>query len=1388
MLVTLCCLAALSPAAPADGEPAFLAGFAKVDVTPEEPLRLSGYGDRAAPFAGIDTPIFVRAMALRPRGGAVEGTGGGDTFLLVSVDTIGTTVVFTEEIAGRIEREHGVPRARFVLCGTHSHTTPHLAGGLSNLFAVPLTDEERAGAERYTAELADRIVAAAGDAIDDLRPATLATGTGDVGFAVNRRLLKDGKWIGFGVNPDGPVDHALPVLRVADPDGALRGVVFNYACHATTLTGSYNRLTGDWPGYAARDVEEANPGTVALCTIGAGADANPEPRGKPEHAVAHGRAVARAVAAVLDGKLAPVTAAPVAAFGTAPLPYDRPDRARLKELAAARPQDRRYAEHMLEIYERKGRLPANYPAPVQTWRFGDSLTIVFLGGEVVVDYALRLKKELSGELVWVTAYANDVFAYVASDRILDEGGYEVTGSMIYYLKPGPWAAGVEDILVGRVKELLTNPPPAGPIPADDAAATFRLPPGFHIEPVAAEPLIADPVSFAFGADGRLWVVEMGDYPGPEHGGNERPGRGGGRVKVLSDVDRDGRFDAAKTFADGLPFPTGVLPWRDGVLVAAAPDVLFLADTDGDGRADRREVLYTGFKLANPQHRVNGFTIGLDNRVHVGSGDNNGEIKSTRTGEILNMSGRDLSIDPDTGGMTTTSGRAQFGRPRSDTGEWFANDNSRPLWHYVIEDRYLLRNPHVAPPDPREQLFDPPVSPRVFPAVAPSHRFNDLRTADRFTSACGPILFRDVSLGADFDGAALICEPVHNLAHRAMLESHGVTWRATRHPDERNSEFLTSTDPWCRPVRLDTGPDGALWLADMYRAVIEHPKWIPDEWLARLDVRAGHDRGRIYRVWRGDARPGPLPDLTVLADDALVIELRSPNGTRRDLAQRLLVERRATGAVPRLVDLARSDAAAPSRLHAVGTLLGLNELRDDLLVNLLSDDDPAVLCFTLRLAEPRFDRREEFGVVAAALAEHADLRVRFQTALSLGAWDDPRVGDALATIAARDGADRWVRTAVLSSAAGHADVILENAGTGIGTEFFGDLLATALAARPRRAGELVAGQLSRLGGAAVSPDTLERADAVFAAAGRGHVDVAPDQRDVWAERARRAANDADASPAERVAAVRLLGRTADGAEARDRLADLLAARHPPAVRSAAVRALADTAADDVPDRFLAAWPQAAPGLRGELLTELLNRPAWAGALLAAIEDGRLAAADVGAAARERLLDARGGTLRTRAAAVFGPASVDTADVLERAATLADLPADPGRGRVVFKRVCATCHQLGGVGEPLGPNLAALTDRSTPALLAAILDPDRAIEDRYRRYVAVTEDGRSLSGMLLSESAAAVTLAQADGRTVTVRRSDLLEFAGAGTSFMPTGLHRTLSDAEFADLLAFVRVAE
>ncbi len=1079
------------------GDPGLiLVGVARVDISPTNAVRLMGYAARSqlpAP-TNIAQRIHARALAL----GA-----GRDAALLLTIDNCILPAAVTQEVRDRLGRRLGLAPERVALSVTHTHSAPCLKGAAPNIFAADMTAEDHVQIGAYTDFLIGRLEEAATAAMKSRQPARLAWGQGSVGFAKNRRTA------------GGPVDHSLPLLRVTSPDGTLRAVFVSYACHCTTLGGELNAVHGDWAGVAAQAMERDHPGIVALVAIGAGADANPDLRGTLALAEQHGESLAREASRLLATTLTELTNAPACRLQTVQLPFQpRFTRAQWEARATNSGIVGYHARKWLARLDR-GEAPApTLPYPVQTWRFGDQLAMVFLGGEVVVDYSLRLKRELDASRLWVNAYANDVPCYIPSRRILSEGGYEAESSLWYYDRPQQLAPETEDLIVHTVREQLPdsfrfdekraeNPPAKSPA---EARAAFRLRAGMDIELVAGEPLVESPVAIDFGADGRLWVCEMRDYPS----GLDGKGQPGGRVKVLTDTNGDGRFDEAQIIADGLPFPTGLMTWRDGVIVCAAPDVWFFGPTpSADGRSvgppppavsvrqapspvesghvragaprpletgGHATKLLTGFATHNFQARVNGLRWGLDGWVYGSGGLFGGKITVTQTGQTYDCSNRDFRFQPDTGEFEPLAGVSQQGRIRDDFGEWFGQDNGTLLWHFPLPDHYARRNPHVAPPATR--IILPAAAGedigRVFPASRTLQRFNDPHTANRLTSACGPELYRDVLLGPDFAGNAFVCEPVHNLVRRAVLVPDGISYTTHRAADEANSEFLASADSWFRPVEVRTGPDGALWVVDMYRFVVEHPRWIPAERLKELDVRAGANLGRIWRVFPTGNKPRPIRDLTKLTSTQLAEVIASPNGVERDLAHRLLVHKfsadaadagtlqsaspvksadaaaspsppaQAGGegrgevgaheakmvlqAVASVLDRIATESARPaSRAQSLATLAQLTGIPSKTMLTDLQDLDPRVRRQAVLLCEPLRQAKWEFPNASNA-SRQAELReqlhrlvndpepaVRYQMALTFGEFEAPEVSPWLVELARRDAASPWHRAAILSSA-------------------------------------------------------------------------------------------------------------------------------------------------------------------------------------------------------------------------------------------------------------------------------------------------------------------------------------------------------------------------------------
>ncbi len=1405
-------------------------GFSKIDITPTNPIRLSGYASRQTPFDGVDEKLHVRAMAMRT-------SPAGEFYIIVSVETIGFPAEVTNQVIAKI-KPLGVSREQLAICVTHCHTAPHILPGLDNLFAPALNVQENEAIRAYTQMVVDKTAEAIDQAMHDLQPGRFSIATGKAVFARNRRVLKDGIWIGFGENADGPVDHSLPVIRITDPTGTrTRGLLFNYACHCTTFGGEYNRVNGDWAGYAATYLEASNEGAFALCTIGCGADANPQrDAGRAlELAQAQGKQISEEVNRLLGGnQWREIAIAPTASLGFAGLPIDRPSDERLQDaMEGSNPHARRHAQVMMETKQRMGRLPETYPMPIQVWRFGNEFAMVFLGGEVVVDYAARIKQELSSisgiqpEQIWVSAYTNDVFGYVASERMRSEGGYEVDFSMIYYLIPGRWSTGTEEVIIKRVTELFSNKKIAKPLDVDAAIQTFALPEGFQITPLVSEPLVQDPINFAVDARGRLWVVEMGDYPrgaphrrGPKSVNPDREpwdGEPGGRIKIITDSDSDGRYDTASVFLEGLTFPTGVFPWKDGAIISAAPDIIFARDQDNDGFADSQEVLYSGFEKANPQHRVNGFTYGLDGWLYLSGGTHNHQIKCLKTGQTVRLSGRDIRIHPESGAAEPVAGNSQFGRCQDSLGNWYGNTNSEPLFQLVIEDRFLGRNPYVKSPSSKHFLTQPVLNPFVFPTSRTLDRFNDLHTMNRFTSACSPLVFRNDALGAPMQSSALICEPVHNLVSRIQLQYGDVAVSGSRIPQELQSEFLTSTDNWFRPVRLMTGPDGGLWICDMYREVIEHPEWIPEAWQTSLDLYAGSDMGRIYRVTRQGQKVHRLPDFSKLSNTGLVDQLRSSNGWNRDMAQQLLVERFARNGNGRLkpdessqVDekwtlaaieniVRDSSLSIPIRIQAVWTGSLLQKQPVSRQADLLTDGDPYLVANALRALTFDFDALRELLTGNSPTRLHPAVQV--EVALAANQFDPEEKKDILSTLASMNVGNKWIRAAILSSAVGVAEPtlmeLLKRVPVSTGRSSLAEGLIDTVLAKDLELGFIKIAELAEPADKAFEDwqlvvlstclDHLRRKGQPY------HELNNPTQglksaivtANLAISQALVIADSLTEPDDRRKIAIRLLGHAKQSEdEAKRLLMQLLSPRSNLEIQSAAVDSLASL---ECAQELISLIPNCGPTIQNEIQTRLLSRPSWTMALLKGVKNGIIQPGHLNPATSQALLTHRRTDIQSLATELIGAPSTSSErqSIVEKYVKAFSHKGASDQGRTIFKQHCASCHQHRGVGQNIAPNLSALEGKNDEYLIRSILDPNAAMEWKYKSYLVLTVDGRTSRGMVLEESATSLIMASADGQQEVILLSDIEEMKNSSLSFMPEGFEKAITPGQMVDLLAFIK---
>jgi putative membrane-bound dehydrogenase-like protein len=968
-------------------------------------------------------------------------------------------------------------------------------------------------------------------------------------------------------------------------------------------------------------------------------------------------------------------------------------------------------------------------------------------------------------------------------------------------------------------------PVPGPLSPREELATFRTLPGFRAELVACEPEVVDPVAMAFDERGRIFVAEMRGYP---NGGRGTGTITTGRIKCLTDTNSDGLYETSTLYAEGLRFPTGVMPYKGGLLVANAPDLLYLEDMDDDGRSDKRRVLYTGFGVENIQQLLNSLQWGLDNWVHGCAGSNGGTVTCPEKPDFpaLTLRNRHVRFHPDMpGSLEPASGGGQYGLSPDAFGRWFTATNSQHLRHIVLPDHYLRRNPFLSVPAVVLDIPDHGAACQVFRVSSfeawrverTSRRLLDPRYANWpssekvpggfVTSGCSPVVYTADLYPPAFRGNTFVCDPANNLIHRDKLVQAGGTFVAKRVDD--GCEFLASSDNWFRPVHLTIGPDGALYVLDFYREAIETPLSLPDDIKAKMNLES-RGRGRIWRIGPdrlAATRSGARFDLRKSSPADLVAKLGDPNSWWRFTAQRVLVERQDRSIVRALEALARTAAEPEGRVHALRTLEGLHALAIPMVELALADASPDVREHALQLSEAFLSQSDAIRSAVLAKADDPNPRVRFQAAFSVGGLDPALAAPALVKILRRDGADPWAQTASLSSAArcapellttlaadpgflsqAHATAVLRRLATVIGAQADPGALA--------RAFKLVAEQ---------SPEGIipaARQAALLDGLGQGLQNSKLSLRTLWEkpppqlaevvhtvrpmfERAAATAADEKAALPERVDSVRLLG-FGPFAIAAEPLANLLSPRQPPEIQSAVVRALAAQDQPQTVELLLAAWDSYGPSLRREVVEALLARPARVVKLLDAIEANRIAPTQLEVARRDQLRKHANAAIRQRAVALFANVgSGDRRKVVEDSRGVLDMTGDAARGKPLFQKHCAVCHKLDGEGHEVGPDLrAVLGNKTREALLTDALDPNREVDPRYVNYQVTTTRGRVLTGLLAAETPASVTLRRAENAEDTILRSQIESMQATGQSLMPDEFEKQVSKQDLADIIEFL----
>jgi len=942
-----------------------------------------------------------------------------------------------------------------------------------------------------------------------------------------------------------------------------------------------------------------------------------------------------------------------------------------------------------------------------------------------------------------------------------------------------------------------------PVTAQQALNTFQLRKGFRLELVAAEPLVTEPIALAFDEDGRLFVVEMNDF-------SQGDGQPPGQVKRLEDTNGDGHFDKSTVFADHLHWPSAIHCYAGGVFVGAVPDLLYCKDTNGDGVADEKKVVLTGWGnragTLDPEGVFGSLAWGLDNQIHGLVNRFSGVITNPNNPSAKPVTlGGNFAFDPRTMTLTAEAGEGQYGMGFNNDGRQFLCRQHRHIMTHLFDRRYADRNPHYTMPDPTVDIaVDGPKA--ALYRISPEEPWRVMRTKWRveglengieaggrasgyFSAACGLTIYRGNAWPPEYVGDAFVADPAENIVHRKKVMHSGPAASAERPADEQKVEFLASTDTWFRPVYMANAPDGTLYIADMYRQIIE-ALGIPDEILKHLDLSAGHDMGRIYRVVPEGFKQPPRPLLSRASLEELVATLEHPNGWHRDTAARLLYERNDRAAARPLKALLKQSKSSLGRLHALSTLKGLGVLDERLLLQALSDSDGVVREHAVRLSEGFL----QTGVPSRALwkklsacASDPVIGVRYQLAFTLGEVRHPERIDVLAKIARRDAAEPMMRAAILSSLAegsGEMFSLLANEAEVAGRrELLRELTAVVGAvnqpvdlARVREALTATRDPLVALALARGLGEGLRRAGSSFEKAG---VDLKP-----LLNRAAATIANAGAPESARLEAIALLayGRSGDGDKT---LLPLLDAQQPQAVQLAAIASLDRLSPAGLAAALLDRWSSLTPTIRDKAVDVLLKRSERTGALLNAMEAGTVQRRDLSLMQTVALRQHSDPKLQQRAIKVIGIASnAKRNEIVQRFRPALDIRGDSHRGRIVFEQRCQSCHRVGDNGFAVGPDLAGVRNGGKEKLLVNILDPNREVPPNYFGYIVDTRDGDSYSGLIVNETANSVTVRQPLAVDVVVARSQIAKMQASRLSLMPEGLEEGLTNQDLADLVEFV----
>ncbi|MES2796237.1 MAG: PVC-type heme-binding CxxCH protein [Bacteroidota bacterium] len=958
--------------------------------------------------------------------------------------------------------------------------------------------------------------------------------------------------------------------------------------------------------------------------------------------------------------------------------------------------------------------------------------------------------------------------------------------------------------------------------------SFEIMEGFQIELVAIEPLVKDPVAMEIDEDGNWYVVEMPGYP--------LDLSKTGKVNKLIDTNGDGEPDKSIVFADNLTLPTGIMKWKKGIIVTDAPDVIYFEDTNGDNIADKKEVIITGFSLSNPQHNMNNPKFGLDNWIYIGhSGainsfayesvfpDKGSEIRypNKPNAKQLNQNGngKNVRFKPDSDELESLSGETQFGHTTDPWGHRFYTDNANHLFHEVIDARYSTLNPNLAISDAMEKIPDHGNAAEVFPITEnPNHQL--LTDVGIITSSCGITWYDGGAFGKEFNNISFIAEPVHNLVHADIITENGATFTGKRLLEKK--EFLASKDPWFRPVNFYVGPDGALYIIDYYRQIVEHPEWMSDEINQSGALYNGTTKGRIYRVslknsskmnWLGNL------DLSSKSSKDLVELLKNNNGWYRKNAQRLLFQRNDQSVATNLENII-SGEKPESKIPALWLLFDWNKLQPKHLIMVLDDQNAGVKENALQLADrlidkPEFKSNVEFNNALIKLANDPEPRVRFQWLCSSAFFNFKELRKLRFEVLNAGIEDHWTSVAAIAASKGEEQFLFESAVLNYRNEeskgkaslfmnlsaalaksknrtFFDQTLATAewwnapvlngLSSFWKYSGatfEITEADKTKLLNtfSKTSNSKLRKSISGLISI----VGLPKNQIEIGVIKTKFGSSK-DISFQEDAIALLALSKSPD---IESKLINLITGQTTEGLQMAAVEALPENLATKDYNQINKIYKKLKTPVKKEWIKYLITKEIRIPILLSEIEKGNIPQSDLLWVQMVELMNYEETKIRAHARRILS-LNEDRKAVVQNYLAASDRIGNIANGKKIFIENCSVCHQIKGLeGTDFGPDLSTLKSRNAHSIITEIINPNNSIADKYGMWNISLKNGKNIAGIITSEDSNTIFLKVLGGATQSINKADIKSRIVSKTSAMPNGLENTIKIQDMADLVAFIK---